>query len=82
MSLVNAFKAFFKALRQNEKKQPALEKKESPAGASHLQLLALLQKQGRLIDFLKEDISAYSDAQIGGAVRKIHQECAKSLEDY
>lgn len=82
MSLIGAFKAFFKALKQNEKNHPALEKKESFVDVSHLQLLSLLQKQGRLIDFLKEDITSYSDAQIGSAVRKIHQECAKILEDY
>lgn len=80
MGLRQAFKAFFDALssKEKEKEIPALTKKDS----SHLQLLALLQKSGRLVDFLKEDISGYSDTQIGGAVRQIHADCAKLLEEW
>ena len=40
------------------------------------------RRDGRLIDFLEEDIDAYSDAQIGAAVRDIHRGCRKSLRDY
>ena len=43
-------------------------------------LLATLQREGRLIDFLKEPIDSYSDAQIGAAVRDIHRDCAAVLE--
>lgn len=80
MGLKQAFKAFFNALSSREEKQepPSLTKKDY----SHLQLLTLLQKSGRLVDFLKEDISGYSDAQIGGAVRQIHADCAKLLEEW
>ena len=35
-----------------------------------------------MIDFLEEDIDAYSDAQVGAAVRDIHRGCRKSLRDY
>jgi hypothetical protein len=45
-----------------------------------IDLLALLQRQGRLLDFLKEDLSGYSDAQIGAAARDIHRECNAALE--
>lgn len=87
MRLWLAIKAFFKALSEPKKAQLFLE--ELPPAAdifveqdqSHLRLLALLQQSGRLIDFLKEDISAFSDTQVGAAVRKIHQECSQSLED-
>lgn len=48
---------------------------------SHLRLLSILQHSGRLIDFLKEDLSSFNDAQVGAAVRKIHEECGKSLEE-
>jgi len=41
--------------------------------------LALLQREGRLVDFLMEDIDAYDDAQIGVAVRQIHSGCRKVL---
>src|SRR5439155_12614841 len=35
-----------------------------------------------LVDFLQEDIDAYTDAQIGAAVRDIHRGCRKALHDY
>jgi hypothetical protein len=47
-----------------------------------LRVLAVLQRDGRLVDFLEEDIDSYSDAQIGAAVRDIHRGCRKSLRDY
>ncbi len=43
-------------------------------------LLATLQREGRLIDFLKEPLDAYSDAQVGAAVRDIHRDCGGILE--
>jgi hypothetical protein len=53
----------------------------APSGPD-LRVLAVLQRDGRLIDFLQEDIDGYSDAQIGAAVRDIHRGCRKSLRDY
>ena len=47
-----------------------------------VQLLALLQRDGRLVDFLSEDIAPYQDAQIGAAVREMHANCRKSLAQY
>jgi hypothetical protein len=47
-----------------------------------LRVLALLQRDGRLIDFLEEDIDALPDAHIGAAVRDIHRQCQKSLHEY
>jgi hypothetical protein len=47
-----------------------------------LRVLAVLQRDGRLIDFLEEDIDAYTDAQVGAAVRDIHRGCRKSLREY
>src|ERR1700754_4404730 len=47
-----------------------------------VQMLAILQRDGRLIDFFTEDISPYSDAQIGAAVRELQQSCKQSLERY
>jgi hypothetical protein len=47
-----------------------------------VQMLALLQRDGRLIDFLAENISAYPDEQLGAAVRSIHETCSQSLEHY
>src|SRR5687768_11828308 len=47
-----------------------------------VQLLALLQRDGRLVDFLREDIAPYQDAQIGAAVRELHASCQKALAQY
>ena len=47
-----------------------------------VQMLALLQRDGRLIDFLAENISAYPDAQLGAAVRTIHEACRQVLDHY
>ncbi len=53
----------------------------APTGPD-LRVLAVLQRDGRLIDFLEEDLDGYSDAQVGAAVRDIHRGCRKSLHDY
>ena len=47
-----------------------------------MQILALLQRDGRLVDFLMEDIGPYADAQIGAAVRDVHAGCAQVLKRY
>ena len=52
-----------------------------PSGPD-LRILALLQRDGRLVDFLLEDLDGYPDAQIGASVRKIHGDCRKALREY
>jgi hypothetical protein len=47
-----------------------------------LQILAILQRDSRLIDFLMEDVSAYSDDQIGAAVRELHDQCRDAIARY
>jgi hypothetical protein len=44
-----------------------------------LQLLALLQREGRLVDFLEQDVAAFSDADIGAAARVVHDGCRRAL---
>jgi hypothetical protein len=44
-----------------------------------LQILQTLQRDARLIDFLMEDIAAYSDDQVGAAVRSVHADAKASL---
>lgn len=46
-----------------------------------LQLLALLQRESRFVDFLQEDIAAYSDAEVGSAARLLHNGACKVLKD-
>jgi len=45
-------------------------------------MLSLLQRQGRFVDFLQEDLRLYEDAQIGAAVRSIHEGCRKALSEH
>ncbi|HXN31326.1 MAG TPA: DUF2760 domain-containing protein [Polyangiaceae bacterium] len=47
--------------------------------SSALQLLSLLQREGRLVDFLQQDITAFSDADIGAAARVVHEGCRRAL---
>ncbi len=51
----------------------------APDGA--LQLLGLLQREARFIDFIEEDVAAYTDADIGAAARVVHEGCRKVLRD-
>jgi hypothetical protein len=42
--------------------------------------LVLLQREGRLVDFLQEPLEGYSDAQIGAAARQVHDDCRRVLQ--
>jgi hypothetical protein len=53
-----------------------------PAGAEALHLLALLQRDGRLVDFVAENLTGFSDAEIGAAARTVHEGCKKVLTSY
>ena len=44
-----------------------------------VQILAILQREARLIDFLEEDIAPYTDEQVGAAVRDIHKNSRAAL---
>ena len=85
MGLGLAFRCFFRALRDPDfgsRVQPLLTvQPEKPSGAE-VALLGLLQRDGRLIDFLTEEIGAYSDDQIGAAVRDVHRDCHATLVKY
>jgi hypothetical protein len=53
---------------------------QAPTRSDALTLLAALQREARLIDFLMEDLAGYDDAQIGAAARDVHRACAGALE--
>jgi Domain of unknown function (DUF2760) len=64
--------------------QPTVTVSPSPPRAAAveptaIEMLALLQRDGRLVDFLMEDISQYPDVQVGAAVREVHTGCRQSL---
>ena len=44
-----------------------------------LQLLALLQREGRFIDFVQQDVARFGDADIGAAARVVHEGCRRAL---
>ena len=47
-----------------------------------LQMLSIMQRDSRLVDFLMEDISAYADDQVGAAVRELHDQCRDAVARY
>ncbi len=47
-----------------------------------LALLSLLQREGRLVDFLEQDIASFSDADVGAAARVVHAGCRKALRSH
>jgi hypothetical protein len=60
--------------------EPIILREATPDAA--LQLLGLLQKEARFIDFMKEDVSSYSDDQVGAAARVVHAGCNKALNEH
>jgi hypothetical protein len=62
-------------------KAPTRPLKETRPEAA-LQLLGLLQREARFVDFIEEDVAAYSDADIGAAARLVHDGCHKVLREH
>lgn len=56
---------------------PAAKPERASDGA--LQLLALLQREGRFVDFVQQDVAAFADADIGAAARVVHEGCRRAL---
>lgn len=96
--LIHAIKAFWLVLtgtdlapveavddKPVEPEPPAAPEPEpgpDPFAQGAVYALILLQREGRLVDFLQEDMSAFADEQIGAAARRIHTDCAKVLEEH
>lgn len=62
--------------------EPAAPAPERPSPDAALQLLALLQREGRLVDFLQQDIAGFSDTDVGAAARVVHEGCRKVLASH
>jgi hypothetical protein len=69
-------------VRFSPRKEPPKPQVPPKPSAEPLRLLAMLQKEGRLLDFLLEEIRAYSDADIGAAVREIHDKSRSTIQKY
>jgi hypothetical protein len=89
-----AFKSFFAILFGDglpdqvakafgySKEAPPKPAPEIRASDGAIQILSILQRDSRLIDFLMEDITNFSDDQVGAAVRNLHEQCRISLLGY
>ena len=55
---------------------------EKPNVTSALQLLAAFQREGRLVDFLEQDVASFPDADVGAAARVVHEGCRKALRQH
>jgi hypothetical protein len=88
----SAFRSFFSILFSGilpediaaefgyERPRPAPAPVEIPkVSDGALQILQILQRDSRLVDFLLEDISGYDDDQVGAAVRSVHADSKASL---
>ena len=51
-----------------------------PTQSEALTLLATLQREARLVDFLQEDLAGYSDEQIGAAVREVQRDSGQVIQ--
>lgn len=69
-----------KAKAAEKKTNQKICRESFEAGAIYT--LVLLQREGRLVDFLMESVDSYEDSQIGAAVRRIHANCNRSLKEY
>lgn len=73
------------SLRNAEQLIKELEKRAAAGGdgadpeAQVINFLGMLQEQGRLVDFLMDDIAGYDDSQVGAAARVVHQGCREVL---
>ena len=53
-----------------------------PTETAALQVLGLLQREARFVDFVQEDVANYTDAEIGAAARVVHEGCRKVLKEH
>lgn len=60
----------------------AAEKRTVDSATAALQLLSLLQREGRLVDFLQQDIATFPDADVGVAARVVHEGCRRALREH
>jgi len=63
-------------------KMPEIEKGDIAERRLFLYLFSMMQREGRLMDFLAEDLDQYEDSQIGSAVRAIHASCLQIVREY
>ena len=55
---------------------------EPSASTGALQLLSLLQREGRFVDFVQQDVTGFGDADVGAAARVVHEGCRRALRSH
>jgi hypothetical protein len=69
-----------------EKVKPLLAPPEPGKGpklsGEPLRLLALLQRESRLLDFLLEDVAGAGDEQLGAGVRELHRKAQQVVKEH
>jgi len=89
--IILAFKMFFLILTNGKigdeiegllkkEKVPEIEEKKKENTAE--QLLMILQREARFVDFLQENLDGFDDSQIGAVARTLHTKCKKTMENY
>jgi len=68
------------ALKVGEQKPAVPQAERAPVSA--LWLLGGLQREGRLLDFLQQNVSSFSDEEVGAAARVVHDGCRKVIQQY
>ena len=75
-----------KAIEAKAQKAAPAQKSAAPppekVHASGLMLLAAFQREGRLVDFLHQDVAGYSDEEVGAAARVVHAGCGKVMNQF
>ena len=69
------------AAPEKKVKEPA-PKPKPPERSDAVNLVAALQREARFVDFLKEQLDAYSDEQVGAAARDVHRGCAEVFQRF
>jgi hypothetical protein len=74
--------AFAEQVRPLLAPPPPPEEKPARPSPEPLRFLALLQREGRMIDFFLEDISQATDDQVGAGVRELHRKAQAALQEH
>src|SRR5262245_36832628 len=77
-----AFAAKLQAILAGAEIKPVEPPKPAKPSGAPLRMLALLQAEARLVDFLMEDIQRLPDEQIGQAVREVHKKAQAALKQH
>lgn len=60
--------------------EPVKKVAVKPSRSDALTLLAVLQREARLVDLVQEPLDQYGDAQVGAAARPCLKQCRQALE--